>query len=45
VSHLPYILVGWGIVLAALGGYAARLVIRGRQLSRQVPPERRRWAS
>ncbi|HSL59437.1 MAG TPA: hypothetical protein VK866_16435 [Acidimicrobiales bacterium] len=45
MSHLPYVLVGWGIVLTTLGTYAARLVLRGRQLSRQVPPERRRWAS
>ena len=33
----------WGVVAAALAGYAVRVVLRGRALSRSVDPEHRRW--
>jgi hypothetical protein len=45
MSDFTYILAGWGVTLAVLGFYCASLVLRGRRLSRQVPPERRRWTS
>lgn len=42
----------WGFVVAgyaatglALGGYAVWVLRRGRQLSKVVPPEERRWTS
>jgi hypothetical protein len=44
-GDMTFIVAGWGVSLAVLGGYAASLVLRGRRLSRQVPPERRRWTS
>lgn len=44
-GDMTYILAGWGITLVALAGYTTSLVLRGRRLSRQVPPERRRWTS
>lgn len=39
-----FVAAAWVIVFAGLAGYAVRTVQRGRALSRQVPPERRRWS-
>lgn len=44
MTHVGYVLTGWGIALVALGGYALRTVRRGRALAEQVPPEDRRWS-
>ena len=44
MTHAGYVLAGWGIALAAIGGYALRTVRRGRSLAAQVPPEERRWS-
>jgi heme exporter protein D len=38
-----YVYVGYGIVLGTLAVYTVRTLLRGRALSKQVPPERRRW--
>lgn len=38
-----YIAGGWLVTFGAVGVYAAVLIARGRRLSRQVPPEDRRW--
>ena len=38
-----YVIVGYVATIAVLLGYAIRTILRGRQLSRQVPPENRRW--
>lgn len=38
-----YVIAGWAAVVATLGAYAAAVVVRGRRLAAQVPPERRRW--
>jgi hypothetical protein len=35
---------GWAVSAAALLGYAAMVLTRGRRLSRAVPPEERRWS-
>jgi hypothetical protein len=35
---------GWTVSAAALLGYAAMVVARGRRLSRAVPAEERRWS-
>lgn len=43
MTHVGYLLAGWSIGLGVLGIYAFRVVVRGRHLARQVPPERRRW--
>jgi len=43
MTHLGYLLVGWGTTLAVGGLYAAALLRRGRRLSARVPVERRRW--
>ncbi len=43
MTHVGYLVAGWGITLGALGIYALRLVRRGRDLSTRVPDARRRW--
>ncbi len=43
MTHLGYLIAGWSIGLGALGAYALSVVLRGRKLSSQVSPERRRW--
>ncbi|MGB1505013.1 MAG: hypothetical protein ACPHIC_07010 [Acidimicrobiales bacterium] len=43
MTHLGYLLVGWGASLGALGFYALRVMQRGRRAAGRVPPERRRW--
>lgn len=39
-----YVIAAWAIVLGAFAIYAVVTILRGRALSRQVPPERRRWS-
>lgn len=39
-----YVIVAWTAVLGGTAAYAASVVARGRKLSRQVPPEDRRWS-
>ncbi|KAA0232902.1 MAG: hypothetical protein JJLCMIEE_03523 [Acidimicrobiales bacterium] len=43
MNEWPYIIGAWAAVSAALVAYVAWILVRGRQLSRQVPPEERRW--
>jgi hypothetical protein len=43
MTHTSYILTAWLVSAGGVALYCARLVQRGRQLSRVVPPERRRW--
>jgi hypothetical protein len=42
MTHLGYLIAGWGISLAVLGVYALHVVRRGRRLSALVP-DHRRW--
>jgi hypothetical protein len=44
-NEWSYVLVGWGLVIAGVAIYAALVVRRGRQLSKQLPPDERRWTS
>ena len=43
VEDVGYLVAGWGLSLLAVGGYALRVVLRGRKLAQRVPPEDRRW--
>jgi hypothetical protein len=43
-SMWVYVISAWVLVLGGLGLYAATVVRRGQRLSRQVPPEDRRWS-
>jgi hypothetical protein len=38
-----YVLAGYTIVFSTLLAYTVRTLLRGRVLSKQVPPEDRRW--
>jgi hypothetical protein len=38
-----YVAAGYGAALVALGAYSARTLLRGRRLSRKLPPDQRRW--
>lgn len=43
MTHLGYLVAGWGVSLGALAVYALRVTARGRRLAARVPAERRRW--
>jgi len=43
LTHAGYLAAGWSIGLAAIGAYALSVLVRGRALAKQVPPNRRRW--
>lgn len=43
MNDWPYLVIGWGVSLVALGVYASRLVARGRRLGRLVPDEDKSW--
>jgi hypothetical protein len=45
VNGLGYIIASWVLVLGSIAAYSARLLQRGRALTRRVPPERQRWMS
>ncbi|MCX6509760.1 MAG: hypothetical protein NT081_02975 [Actinobacteria bacterium] len=40
----PYVAAAWAVVLGGMGIYALVTVVRGRRLSKRVPPEKRRWS-
>ena len=43
MTHLGYLIAGWGISLGAIGLYATSVIRRGKAMSVRVPVERRRW--
>lgn len=43
MTHLGYLIAGWGIALGSLALYSVRVLARGRRLSAQIPADRRRW--
>jgi heme exporter protein CcmD len=44
MTHLGYLIGGYGVTFAALAGYVAWMRARTRALARQVPPEPdQRW--
>lgn len=43
MTHLGYLLAGWGVTIGVGAAYATSLVVRGRRLSARVPQDRRRW--
>ena len=38
-----YVALAWGVSAVVLIAYAVWIILRGRALSRRVPPEDRRW--
>ena len=45
MSNWGYVILGWAATGGVVGLYSARLILRGRSLSRQVPEGQRRWMS
>lgn len=43
MSQWGWVALGWTVAAVALVGYATMIIVRGRVLSRRVPPEQRRW--
>ena len=43
MSDWAYVAMAWGISAVVLVAYAIWIIVRGRALSRRVPPEDRRW--
>jgi len=43
MTHVGYLIAGWGISLAACALFAMSVMRRARRLSALVPPERHRW--
>jgi len=43
MTHVPYLIAGWGISIAACALYAMSVMRRAKRLSELVPLERRRW--
>ncbi|MEM7337875.1 MAG: hypothetical protein AAF467_04445 [Actinomycetota bacterium] len=41
--YWEYVIVGYVVVLGGLGLYSAAILRQGRNLSRRVPPEKRRF--
>jgi hypothetical protein len=39
-----YVIASWIIVFGSIGAFSVVTILRGRRLSRQVPPEKRRWS-
>ena len=43
MSHATFVVAGYLVTTATLVAYSAWVLLRGRRLSRQLPPEERRW--
>ncbi|HEY2811980.1 MAG TPA: hypothetical protein VGJ03_00810 [Acidimicrobiales bacterium] len=43
MTQWGYVTVGYVLVFVVLAVYAVRTLLKGRALSKQVPPESRRW--
>ena len=43
MTHLGFLVAGWGISLVACAIYAVTVMRRAKRLSALVPPERARW--
>ncbi len=43
MTHVGYLIAGWGGSLAAIGLYARYVVVKGKELTAEVPPGHRRW--
>ncbi len=43
MTDAGYVAAGYVLVFGTLLGYSVRVLLRGRRLSKQVPPEDRRW--
>ena len=40
----PYVIAAYLVVFGLIIAYAAWVIVRGRRVGRQLPPEERRWS-
>jgi len=40
-----FVLAGWGLISGGVAAYTVAIVRRGRKLSRELGPDKRRWLS
>lgn len=45
MTHVGYLIAGWGVVAAVMTTYSWLLVQRGKRLAARVPETRQRWMS
>lgn len=43
MTQMGYVYLGYAVCFGTLAGYALRVVLRGRKLSRSLPPGERTW--
>jgi hypothetical protein len=43
MRQMGYVYLGYGVVFGTLAAYSLRVVLRGRKLSRSLPPKERTW--
>jgi hypothetical protein len=43
MTEFGYVYLGYGVVFGVLASYSVRVVLRGRKLSRTLPPDERTW--
>jgi hypothetical protein len=43
MSEMGYVYLGYAVAFGGLGAYAIRVLLRGRKLSRSLPPGERTW--
>jgi hypothetical protein len=43
MTQFGYVYLGYGVAFGAIAAYSVRVVLRGRKLSRSLPPEERTW--
>lgn len=43
MTHVGYLIAGWGVSLGVLALYTRSILARGRALSAGIPTHRRRW--
>jgi ABC-type uncharacterized transport system permease subunit len=44
-DHVGTVVLGYGLTAGVVALYTARLVLRGRQLARRLPPQDRPWTT
>ena len=45
MTHVGYLVAGWGITFLVVGLYTFTLIQRGKRLAQRVPVEKQRWMS
>ena len=43
MSQMGYVYLGYAVCFGGLGAYSLRVILRGRKLSRALPPRERTW--